>query len=185
MGVDQQELVRRAFAMDGEGAEAEFETAAEADEAVDGKDKETDAKKKSAPIPGWGSWTGLGAPASKSRKPRYQPPQPDKSRAPKPRVHVSKRRDRKAAEHQVKGVPFPFHTAEQYERSLQMPLGAAWNSARAHAALTKPSLVVKPGREIEPISFTPKDAEAAAEAANARKVARERRRSRAKPAAAS
>eukprot|EP01035_Chromulina_nebulosa_P018098 gene18098-23749_t len=45
---------------------------------------------------------------------------------------------------------------EEYERSLQMPIGEEWNSSRVVKDFTKPSIITRPGRVIEPIKLPKK-----------------------------
>ena len=65
----------------------------------------------------------------------------------------SVKRDKKAAQFTTAGVPFPFSTREQFERSLRQPLGKEWNTAASHKSLTAPSMKVVQGAVIAPIAM--------------------------------
>merc|ERR1712226_1328179 len=61
-----------------------------------------------------------------------------------------------AVEAQLQGfrpqsVPFPFRNAEEYERSLRMPLGKDFNTHEASQSLTKPPVKTKAGQVITPM----------------------------------
>jgi U3 small nucleolar RNA-associated protein 14 len=68
------------------------------------------------------------------------------------RVVITEKRDKKLAKHQAAAVPYPFTSAETYERSLLHPLGDAWNTLGATAEMTKPDWVTRAGLIIQPIS---------------------------------
>ena len=113
-------------------------------------------------MPGWGNWGGMGA-----RPPRRQP---DKKSATEVRAEllaaaaakrkdaalrnmvISEKRDKKAAAFTTSGVPFPFKTREQFERSVRAPIGPEWNPAASHAALTKPKVHTLKGVIIDPLA---------------------------------
>ena len=61
------------------------------------------------------------------------------------------RSDKKAAQFTTAGVPFPFQSREQFERSLRNPIGREWNTAKTVADLTAPSTTVVKGAIIEAI----------------------------------
>jgi len=44
--------------------------------------------------------------------------------------------------HMVNGLPFPFKSAEEYERQLQKPLGKEWNPTGIHKRLIQPKVLV-------------------------------------------
>ena len=67
-------------------------------------------------------------------------------------VVISEKRDKKAAAFTTSGVPFPFKTREQFERSVRAPLGPEWNPAASHAALTKPKVHTLKGVIIDPLA---------------------------------
>ena len=67
-------------------------------------------------------------------------------------VVISEKRDKKAAAFTTSGVPFPFKTREQFERSMRAPLGPEWNPAASHAALTKPKVHTLKGVIIDPLA---------------------------------
>jgi U3 small nucleolar RNA-associated protein 14 len=51
----------------------------------------------------------------------------------------------------VDRIPYPFKTREQYEKSLQTPLGKDWNTQTAFQKLTMPRVTTKMGSVIAPL----------------------------------
>ena len=66
---------------------------------------------------------------------------------------VSEKRNKKATHLTTAGVPFPFSSREQYERSLRQPLGREWNTGASHKALVAPAVKVAKGAVIDPIAM--------------------------------
>ncbi|KAI9285465.1 small-subunit processome [Umbelopsis sp. AD052] len=144
----QRELVEQAFAND--NVVEEFEE--EKREAME----EDAPKDEDLTLPGWGAWGGKGL---KDRKNKVV-----KKALPGEGVVASKRRDaklgnviisekriKKAAKYQVTSIPFPFQNREQYERSLRAPLGKEWNTTDSFQKMTKPRVMTKLGRVIDPL----------------------------------
>lgn len=52
---------------------------------------------------------------------------------------------------QVKKIPFPYSTPEQYEAAMAQPVSREWTTEAAHKELTKPKVILKAGRVIKPI----------------------------------
>lgn len=52
---------------------------------------------------------------------------------------------------QVRVLPYPFTHHQQFERTIQTPIGSTWNTQRAFQKLTMPKVVTKPGHIIKPI----------------------------------
>ena len=67
-------------------------------------------------------------------------------------VLISERRVKAAAKYKIADIPHPFTTREEYERSLQMPLGEDWNASNVVKNNTKPEILTRAGRVIEPIA---------------------------------
>jgi U3 small nucleolar RNA-associated protein 14 len=94
-----------------------------------------------------GSWGGAGT--------RKQAPKPHlikrvagvdpKSRADYGKAHViiSEKRDKKAAKYLVKDLPYPYTSKAQFERSIDTPLGAEWNTRIGFQRGTLPKVVKK------------------------------------------
>ncbi|EPQ11762.1 U3 small nucleolar RNA-associated protein 14 like protein A [Myotis brandtii] len=76
------------------------------------------------------------------------PPRKDKNL---PNVIINEKRNIQAAAHQVRVLPYPFTHHQQFERTIQTPLGSTWNTQRASQKLTTPKVVTKPGHIIKPI----------------------------------
>ncbi|XP_054853047.1 U3 small nucleolar RNA-associated protein 14 homolog A [Eublepharis macularius] len=144
---DQRQVIREAFASD--NVVADFVKEKRRAE-QDGKPKAVDLV-----LPGWGEWGGTGLqPSTKKRrrfliKPAPGPPRKDQHL---PHVIISEQRNISAAAHQVNQLPFPFESSQQFERSIQAPVGSTWNTQRAFQRLTAPQVITLPGHIIQPIS---------------------------------
>ncbi|XP_053436036.1 U3 small nucleolar RNA-associated protein 14 homolog A [Nycticebus coucang] len=105
-------------------------------------------------LPGWGEWGGVGLKPSTKKRRRFLikapegPPRKDKNL---PNVIVNEKRNIHAAAHQVRVLPYPFTHHQQFERTIQTPIGSTWNTQRAFQKLTTPKVVTKPGHIIKPI----------------------------------
>ncbi|XP_047391930.1 U3 small nucleolar RNA-associated protein 14 homolog A isoform X1 [Sciurus carolinensis] len=105
-------------------------------------------------LPGWGEWGGLGLKPSAKKRRRFLikapegPPRKDKNL---PNVIINEKRNIHAAAHQVRVLPYPFTHHQQFERTIQTPIGSTWNTQRAFQKLTTPKVVTKPGHIIKPI----------------------------------
>jgi len=53
---------------------------------------------------------------------------------------------------QVKEVPYPFTSVEEFEASMRHPIGREWNPPSAHAAFCQPAVVTKMGSVIKPMN---------------------------------
>lgn len=114
---------------------------------------------------GWGSWAGLGAaPMSAGAKRRRDEKlkklddEDNKKKlarkdAKMPNVMVSERRVKLAGKYKIADVPYPYTSREQYERAMQMPVGPEWNTSQIVRKNTKPEIITKAGRIIEPIAL--------------------------------
>ncbi|KAG2342059.1 Utp14-domain-containing protein [Suillus weaverae] len=143
----QRELVSLAFA--GDNVVQAFEDLKQTEIEADAP-REVDTT-----LPGWGSWGGTGI--------EKLPPRPNlikkiagidpSSRADYKKAHViiSERRDKKAAKYLVKELPYPYTSHAQYARSMDIPIGAEWNTRVGFQRGTLPRVVKKMGTVIEPL----------------------------------
>ncbi|KAA0197319.1 hypothetical protein FBUS_02602 [Fasciolopsis buskii] len=53
---------------------------------------------------------------------------------------------------QVKSIPFPYNTPEQFEAVIAQPISREWTTESVHRELTRPKVTVQCGRIIRPIS---------------------------------
>ncbi|XP_036884394.1 U3 small nucleolar RNA-associated protein 14 homolog A-like [Sturnira hondurensis] len=105
-------------------------------------------------LPGWGEWAGVGLKPGARRRHRLlikAPESPPRRDENLPNVIISEKRNIHAAAHQVRGLPYPFTHHQQFERTIQTPIGSTWNTQRAFQKLTAPKVVTKPGHVIKPI----------------------------------
>ena len=94
-----------------------------------------------------GSWGGTGtrkAPTKSYLIKKIAGVDP-KSRADYNKRHViiSEKRDKKAAKYQVQDLPFPYTSKAQFERSMDTPLGAEWNTRVGFQRGTLPKVIKK------------------------------------------
>jgi U3 small nucleolar RNA-associated protein 14 len=158
--LSQDELVRRAFASsDLEENEFAMEKARLAEEEDPMRKFHKEASLSTAK--GWGSWTGAGAPPPK-------PPRklPKKLQAPesklgkrvrlddkKPGVILSEKRLKKTANnYMLASVPYPFTSREEYEKAMSGSLGNDFNVTAAFKDMTRPAVITRPGKVIQPLS---------------------------------
>uniref|UniRef100_A0A8C3VTN5 U3 small nucleolar RNA-associated protein 14 homolog A n=1 Tax=Catagonus wagneri TaxID=51154 RepID=A0A8C3VTN5_9CETA len=144
---DQRQMIKEAFA----GDDVIRDFLKEKREAVEAsKPKDVDLT-----LPGWGEWGGVGLKPSAKKRRRFLiktpegPPRKDKNL---PNVILSEQRNIHAAAHQVRVLPYPFTHHQQFERTIQTPIGSTWNTQRAFQKLTAPKVVTKPGHIIKPIT---------------------------------
>ncbi|KAJ1997353.1 hypothetical protein GGI04_005437, partial [Coemansia thaxteri] len=150
----QRELVEQAFAEDNI-VEAEF--AAEKEAAMD----EDAPKDVDLTLPGWGSWGGSGVAPKKNKIIQKAAPGSGVQKASRldakmGEVIINQRQAKSANKYYASNVPFPFYTPEQYEETLQAPLGKEWNTTKSHSKMIKPRVLTKAGRIIDPLSIPSK-----------------------------
>ncbi|KAM9659058.1 U3 small nucleolar RNA-associated protein 14 homolog A-like [Trichechus inunguis] len=143
---DQKQMIKEAFA----GDDVIRDFLKEKREAVEAsKPKDVDLT-----LPGWGEWGGVGLQPSAKKRRRFLmkapegTPRKDKNL---PNVIISEKRNIRATAHQVHVLPYPFTHHQQFERTIQTPVGSTWNTQRAFQKLTSPKVVTKPGHIIKPI----------------------------------
>ncbi|XP_034353257.1 U3 small nucleolar RNA-associated protein 14 homolog B [Arvicanthis niloticus] len=143
---DHKQLIKEAFA----GDDVIREFLKEKRKAIEAnKPKDLDLS-----LPGWGEWVGMGLKPSAKKRRRFLIKAPESSpRKDKnlPNVIISEKRNIHAAAHQVRVVPHPFTHHQQFERTIQNPIGYTWNTQRAFQKLTVPKVGTKLGHIIEPI----------------------------------
>lgn len=143
---EQKQMIKEAFA----GDDVIRDFLKEKREAVEAsKPKDVDLT-----LPGWGEWGGVGLKPNAKKRRRFLikapegPPRKDKNL---PNVIINEKRNIHAAAHQVRVLPYPFTHHQQFERTIQTPVGPTWNTQRAFQKLTTPKVVTKPGHIIKPI----------------------------------
>ena len=142
----QRDLIKEAFA--GDDVMKEFE--AEKKQVI----RDEGDKVEDLTLPGWGDWAGGNRKRKKNKVVRTIDGvvQKDKRQdRTKKNVIINEKVNKKNLKYQSSGVPFPFESREQYERSLRMPVGQEWTSRETHQKLTMPRVIVKQGTVIDPI----------------------------------
>ncbi|GMH90828.1 hypothetical protein TrST_g3885 [Triparma strigata] len=148
----QKQLVKRAFA-GAKDARKDFEREKKALADRDSGKKEDDTEVK-----GWGSWTGVGVkpPSKKKRKkgklapPSKEPEKVKREDAKMPTVILNEKRHKKSSQFKVTTVPYPYTSAEQYERAMAGPIGSDWQTTKAVIEGTRPEIITRAGRIIDP-----------------------------------
>mmetsp|Transcript_26598 Transcript_26598/g.57165 ORF Transcript_26598/g.57165 Transcript_26598/m.57165 type:complete len:915 (+) Transcript_26598:136-2880(+) len=157
--LSQAELVRRAFASPADlEAEEEFQ---KEKERMSGRDDPTRKKKEDKVVTGWGSWAGAGAPPP--RKPRKLPP---KLRAPASKkanksvkrkddgmstVIINEKRLKKNAKFQLSEIPYPYKSRAEYEKAIAGNIGQEWNTIHGTKEMSRPAVLFRTGKIIQPI----------------------------------
>ncbi len=159
----QEELVQRAFySASHKATEEEFSKEKQAMTERDdpyNKQRTADAK----PVAGWGCWTGVGAPALKpsmtptskhlqllGRKQLLKRKRQDDKMAI---VIINEKRVKKTADQfQIANIPFPYTSRAEYERSMAGAVGHEWNLTSGFKNLTRPEILTRSGKIIQPVS---------------------------------
>jgi U3 small nucleolar RNA-associated protein 14 len=166
MQKSQSDLVQLAFA--GPDLEEDFRSFKES--SIDRELGIEEQRKKiiSSVKAGWGDWSGPGSTGvsdkiikKRDRLMRKVDEEADKKRANRNdkkmmNVMISDKRVKTAAKFKISEIPHPFTSREEYERSLQMPLGGEWNALHVVKKVTKPEILLRAGRIIEPIKLPKK-----------------------------
>lgn len=159
----QAELVAAAFAGPDYAADFAASKAQQVDDELGIKAKQMAVLKNVKA--GWGDWAGPGAMevsprilAIRDRAMLKVQKENDVQRLQRKDFHkqtviLSERRSKAAAKYKVVDVPYPFTCREDYERSLQMPLGEEWNAMHVVSKMTEPEVKTRSGRIIEPIAL--------------------------------
>ncbi|TKC49805.1 hypothetical protein EI555_017189, partial [Monodon monoceros] len=137
---DQRQTIKEAFA----GDDVIRDFLKEKREAVEAsKPKDVDLT-----LPGWGEWGGVGLKPSAKKRHRFLIKGKDKNL---PNVILKEKQNIHAVAHQVRMLPYPFTHHQQFERTIQAPIGSTWDPQRSFQKLTMPKVVTKPGHIIKPI----------------------------------
>jgi U3 small nucleolar RNA-associated protein 14 len=158
----QEELVRMAFA----GPDYEKDFQLQKDQEISRELGLNDKKMKVAKDvkAGWGDWAGPGAMmiSDKIQAKRdkllmqiqrdHETLKLQRQDAKKSNIMISEKRVKAQAKYKLAEVPHPFTSREEYERSLQMPLGSEWNASHVVQRMTQPEIKKRAGRIIEPIA---------------------------------
>lgn len=96
--------------------------------------------------PGWGSWGGHGVKRKIAAKKEF----PDAKK--KDRIIIRSAPNEKLQKHLISSVPFPFKSIQDFEASMQLPIGRDFVPESAHRKLTLQSVVTKAGTIIDPMT---------------------------------
>ncbi|CAG9539242.1 unnamed protein product [Cercopithifilaria johnstoni] len=140
---DQEEIIAKAF--EDVDVIGDFEAEKEAAEAAENP-KDIDLT-----LQGWGSWTGPGITNRKKNRFVIKAPRKKRKDAGKTGLIISEAVDPSIEKIQLKSIPFPYTTVEDYETVVRQPLGKEWNPQRVHMKLIRPQIVTKAGRIIKPL----------------------------------
>ena len=161
--LSQEELIRRAFATQSDKEiEEEFRKEKEMLSLENDPTRKVADPKDSKEVSGWGSWTGVGAPPpSRPRKlpKKLEPPKKKKEEsrkrkdAGKPDVIVNQKRLKKMASNYMLGdVPHPYSSRIEYEQAMLGGVGLEWNVTTSFKNMTRPEILTRSGKIIQPIS---------------------------------
>jgi U3 small nucleolar RNA-associated protein 14 len=146
-GFQNEDLISQAFA--GDDVVSKFEQEKQR-VIIDEDDKQVDMT-----LPGWGGWAGEGV-KNKNQKKIIKTikgvAKKDKRRDKNLKnVIINEKVNKKNLKYQASAVPFPYENKEQYEKSLQIPLGPEWSSSNTYAKAIKPRAIVKKSQVIDPL----------------------------------
>ena len=158
----QEELVKSAFSFGRQVVDLEAEEEFEKEKArMKERDDPTRRQKEDTFVSGWGSWAGAGAPPPSKRPrrlpPKLQPPERKPQGAPKRRddgkksVIINEKRLKKTAKFQLSEIPYPYRSRAEYERAISGNLGQEWNTINGTKEMTRPAVLVRAGKIIQPI----------------------------------
>lgn len=126
------------------------------------RDDPTRKKKEDKFVSGWGSWAGAGAPPPKKPRklpPKLQPPTskkvdnvPKRKDAGMSTVIINEKRLKKTAQFQLSEIPHPYRSREEYERSIAGNIGQEWNTIHGTKEMSRPAVLVRAGKIIQPIA---------------------------------
>jgi U3 small nucleolar RNA-associated protein 14 len=145
---------QRGDASDDAGLPADGEFEKQKQQAV-----EADAPKtEDVTLPGWGQWSGPNSKFGPNRSPRvtvlkHTPGVAKEQRRDGhlPHVILTERKLKRAeAKYTVERVPVPFVDREQYEQTMQQPIGPEWNSDAMFRRQIRPRVRITPGAVIKP-----------------------------------
>jgi len=157
--LSQAELVRRAFAKPADlEAEEEFQ---KEKERMKERDDPTRKKVEDKVVSGWGSWAGAGAPPPRKRKlpPKLRAPASKKvDKAVKRKddgmstVIINQKRLKKTAAFQLSEIPYPYRSREEYEKAIAGKIGQEWNTMKGSKEMSRPAILVRAGKIINPLT---------------------------------
>mmetsp|Transcript_10987 Transcript_10987/g.20294 ORF Transcript_10987/g.20294 Transcript_10987/m.20294 type:complete len:693 (+) Transcript_10987:94-2172(+) len=157
----QEELVRKAFVGQSEKEiEEEFQKEKEAMAVENDPTRKVIHEKKPDEVAGWGSWTGQGTLPPKPRKlpKKLQAPKKKEEKRKrlddfKPGVIINQKRLKKTANNYMLGdVPYPYATRAEYEQAMLGGVGKEWNVTSSFKSMTRPEILTRAGKIIQPIS---------------------------------
>jgi len=171
--LSQEELIRRAFATTSEKeADEEFQKEKEEMAIENDPTRKVVSEKGPKEVAGWGSWAGAGAPPPPRRrtlpKKLQAPLKKDESKRKrqdegKPDVIINQKRLRRMANTFMLGdVPHPYSSRAEYEQSMLGGVGREWNVTSSFKNMTRPEILTRSGKIIQPISKKAKVARAPA-----------------------
>lgn len=70
----------------------------------------------------------------------------------KKRVIINEKRVKRTAQFQLTEIPYPFTSREQYERAMAGSIGQEWNVSGAVKDMTRPEILTRAGKIIQPIA---------------------------------
>jgi len=159
----QEELVRKAFVGQNESQiDEEFKKEKESMAAEADPTRKVGTEKNNLDdVAGWGSWTGQGSLPPRPRKlpKKLQAPKKKKDDKRKrfdgykPDVIINRKRLKKTANsYMLADVPHPFASRAEYEQAMLGGVGREWNVSSSFKSMTRPEILTRSGKIIQPIS---------------------------------
>jgi U3 small nucleolar RNA-associated protein 14 len=162
--LSQAELVRRAFATPANlYAEEEFNK--EKERMRERDDPTRQKKEETTVVSGWGSWAGAGAPPPRKQQRKLPPKlsaplskallatqQPKRKDDGISTVIINEKRLKKTAKFQLAEIPYPYRSREEYERAISGNIGQEWNTIHGTKEMSRPAILVRAGKIIQPLA---------------------------------
>jgi U3 small nucleolar RNA-associated protein 14 len=104
-------------------------------------------------LPGWGSWIGEGV---KQRRPkRKQEKEVKKKISNSALLHIASEDTLRAPlmKYQVKEIPYPYSSREEYEMANSTPIGPEWLPLTAHTESIQPKVSARIGAVLPPLKL--------------------------------
>ena len=71
-------------------------------------------------------------------------------------VIINEKRIKKTAKFQLAEIPYPYRSRVEYEKAIAGSIGQEWNTIHGTKEMSRPALLVRAGKIIQPIGTTAK-----------------------------
>ncbi|OAF65272.1 hypothetical protein A3Q56_07018 [Intoshia linei] len=103
-------------------------------------------------LPGWGCWGGPGCEIEPKRRIIVTAPKQKRKDVNMSHVFLSNKKNENIRKHQITKLPYPYSKESQFTENISIAIGKDWNPQSSFKKLTKPKIVTKLGKIIQPLS---------------------------------